>query len=144
MYCCVVPKWSRDRVSGDVSFRRPAVELHVATMRSRAQACHRKSARRRPIRSRCGLKFFQGVLDASAHGVLGGSAVVINLTRSHGVFPVPVETSTRSDLFLSFFFSGTSKSLVRIGDENVVSNFQRLILRITGRRCFPLFQNALS
>ena len=47
LYCTtVVPKRSRDSVSDDVAFRRPAVELLVVTMHSWALPCHTKRAKR--------------------------------------------------------------------------------------------------
>ena len=46
----VLPKRSRDNVPGDISFRRPAMELLIVTMHSWAQPCHTTNSRRRPIR----------------------------------------------------------------------------------------------
>ena len=47
LYCTtVVSKRSSDIVSGDVEFRRPAVELLVVTMHSWAQPCHTKRVTR--------------------------------------------------------------------------------------------------
>ena len=56
LYYCSPQKVVWQRV-WDVSFRRPAVELLVLTTHSRAQPCHTKSARRRPIRWGMGWKF---------------------------------------------------------------------------------------
>ena len=50
------------------------------------------------------LKLYEGVLDVSAHEMLGGTAVSINFTRDYRVFPVFVENKSRS---LSLFFRGT-------------------------------------
>ena len=45
----VLPKKPRDIVSGDVSFRTPAVKILVVNMYTSAQRCHTKSAICRPI-----------------------------------------------------------------------------------------------
>ena len=54
----VVRRRSRhDRVSANLSFRWPAVELLVVTIHSWAQPCHTKSARQGPIRRVMGWNF---------------------------------------------------------------------------------------
>ena len=84
----VVPKRSRDSVSGDVSFRRPAVELLVVTVYSWALPCHTKTSKRPGRSTSFELKFEGGVLGVSAHSVLFGTAEFINLIRSYSVFLV--------------------------------------------------------
>ena len=74
-------------------------------------------------------------MDAIAHHVVGDNP---------RYFPVCVETSSRSNISIYTFFKGTTNSPVRIGDKNIFSNFQRLTLRITARRPFPLFQSVLG
>ena len=65
----VVPKRSRDSVSDDVAFRRPAVELLVVTMHGWALPCHTKSGLRTPSSTSYWLKLYHDVFDASANHI---------------------------------------------------------------------------
>ena len=70
LYCtAVVPKRSRDSVTDDVAFRRPAVELLVITMHSWALPCHTKSGFRTPSSTSYWLKLCHDVFDASANHI---------------------------------------------------------------------------
>ena len=80
LYCTiVVPKRSGDRVSGDVSIRRPAVEV-LSTCCNYVQldeALSHEECLPVPNSRSCGLEFYQSVLDASADDMVGGSVVYV-------------------------------------------------------------------
>ena len=68
LFCpTVVPRRSRDSVSGDVSFRRPPVELFIVTMHSWAQLRHTKSGFHPTKSMSYWPKLYHDVFDASAH-----------------------------------------------------------------------------
>ena len=91
-----VSKMSRDSVSGDVSFHRPAVELLVVTMHIRAQLRDTKSGFHRSILRVIGGNFTAIFFNASAHNV----GVQPNLSI-YDIFRDFAETSDRS---VYFFF----------------------------------------
>ena len=98
-------------MSGDVSFRRPAVELLVVTMHSWALPCHTKRANRPGRSTRFELKFWGGVLHVSGHNITEGAAEFIIFSRSPGIFPHFAETS---DHCLFFFSSAHLPEIVGV------------------------------
>ena len=88
LYCTtVVPKRSRDSVSDDVSFRRPAKELLVVTMHSWAQLRHTTSGFHPTQSTSYWLKCCHDVFDASTHAFMWGAAEFTSFSRSYGIFP---------------------------------------------------------
>ena len=67
LYDCSPQKASSDGVSGDVSFRRPAVESLVVTMHGWALPCDPKSGFRTPSSTSYWLNFYHDVFGASAN-----------------------------------------------------------------------------
>ena len=68
--------------------------------------------------------------------MLRGTAEFIHFTRSYSVFPVFVDASSRSN-FLIFFVRGYKDKRGPVGNEDIVSKFQRLTRRFTGALCMP-------
>ena len=77
----LVPKRSRDSVSGDVSFRRPAVELLVVTMHSRAEA---QFGRELLAEAQFDELWAETLLGRDYPPVVGRTPVNFDLTRSSG------------------------------------------------------------
>ena len=89
LYCrSVVPKSSRDSVSGDGAFRR--IRWNYCAQLG-ATLSHKKCDSP-PNSTSLELKLYEDVLDVSAHPMLRGTAVFINFTRRYSVFPVFVKT----------------------------------------------------
>ena len=104
MYCTttVVPERSRDSVSGDVAFLRPAVELLVVTIHGWALPCHTKGGFRTPSSTSYWLKFYHDVFDASANHI---SPLLPNLSIFRGVMAVFLISPKRQiSLTPCFFF----------------------------------------
>ena len=68
--------------------------------------------------------------------MLRGTVDFINFIRSYSVFPVFVETSSRSNFLIFFLFRYEDKR-GPVGAENMVSKFQRPTRRFTGALCMP-------
>ena len=107
MYCCTVVPRNRscDSVSGDVLFRRLAVGFTSCNYAQLSAAQLHKQCSLTPEFDELWAEILsESVLGVSAHDMIEGSATLINVTQSYGVFPVFEETSSRSD-FLIFCFS---------------------------------------
>ena len=134
-YCTVVPKRSRDSVSDDVAFRRPAVELLAATMHGWALPCHTKSGFRTPPSTSYRLKFLPRCFRRECQPYIPVATEFIIFLRSYGIFPHFAETSDPSN-FLFFFPFVWCNGRVHVGvyQQNVAPNFQHLTLRFTPRK----------
>ena len=97
----VVPKRSRDSVSDDAAFRRPAVELLVVTMQGWALPCHTKRGFRTPSSASYCLKFYLDVFDASANHI---SKATPNFSDFCGVMAFFLISPKRQISLTSFFF----------------------------------------
>ena len=104
-FSTVVPKRSRDSVSDDVAFRRPAVELLV-TMHGWALPCHTKSGFRKPSSTSYWLKLYHDVFDASTHHIAGVAAECINFRGVMAFFLIsPQRQIALTACFVLFFLS---------------------------------------
>ena len=136
MYCTtVVPKRSRDSVSDDVAFRRPAVELLVVTMHGWALPCHPKVDSEHLPRRLIGCNFttmFSTRVLTICHHIphqLPNSSLVCGFMAFFLISP------KRHIALTAPFFSLRSRGkIVGVHQQNVAPKFQHLNLRFTRRK----------
>ena len=117
------------------------MELLVVTMHSRGAVLSHEKCSPAPNSMSNGLKFRRSVRDAIAHLVVGRRSVTFNFTRSYGNFLFSYELQVAVTYLFIFVNKSTANGPPRTGHKNLVSNFQRLTLRIAAGRPFPLFRS---